>query len=64
MTFNDLYFVMIINSKKTRINYNNSLKNRSENKLIFRVQKDLQSIKKWLYNYGILKQIIGVYKYE
>ena len=38
MTFNDLYFVMIINSKKTRINYNNRLKNRSENKLIFKVQ--------------------------
>ena len=54
MTFNDLYFVMIINSKKTRINYNNSLKNRSENKLIFRVQKDLQFRKKSVFNYGIL----------
>lgn len=38
MTFNNSYFVMIINNKKTRFNYNNSLKNRSENKLIFKVQ--------------------------
>jgi hypothetical protein len=29
---------MIINNKKTRFNYNNRLKNRSENKLIFKVQ--------------------------
>ena len=37
---------MIINSKKTSNSYKNSLKNRSENKFIFRVQKDLQSKKK------------------
>ena len=45
---------MIINSKKTSNNCKNSLKNGSKNNFIFRVQKDLQSKKKSVFNYGIL----------